>query len=102
MIPVMPSATDIVACTTDAVLLQLMGQAAIPLHILWLESRLPMRLPRRVVLGVLLRPFVCRVMFDDPRTEVPMPGGSGTRVIQTGQPEATLEYWPSAGQGRAV
>ncbi|CAM3470525.1 SCP2 domain-containing protein [Deinococcus saxicola] len=101
MIPAIPRAADLAACTSEAALLRMTGQCAIPLHITYLESCRPIRLPRRVTVGVLLRPRVCREMLDGPRQEPPTGPPPVMRVIRTGQPEPTLDLWPP-GQGRAV
>ncbi|CAM3664598.1 hypothetical protein [Deinococcus frigens] len=102
MIPAIPQAADLAACTTDAALLRMTGQGALPLLIVYHQSRLPIRLPRCVVVGIALRPLVCREFLDGTRTHVIGAPPPVMHVINTGVPESTLEYWPPAGRQQAV
>lgn len=102
MIPDIPRAADLAACTTEAALLRMAGQGALPLLIVYHQSRRPIRLPRCVLVGVLLRPRACREMLDGPRQQPPTGPPPEMRVIRTGQPEPALDLWPPARHGRAI
>jgi hypothetical protein len=81
---------------TDAKFLQTVGQGALPLLIVYLESRRPIRLPRRVVLiGISLRWLVCMELLGGLRPSVRLvvePPRVVARIVQGYE----LAFWPGS------
>lgn len=79
---------------SDAKFLHIVGQRGLPLLVVYLESRRPIRRPGRVLVSVLLRPLVCMDFWDGCVVRIvgqpePVPG-----VLKTGEAEMRLEFWP--------
>lgn len=80
---------------TDAQFLQTVGQDGVPLLIVYLESRRPVRLPRRVLLSVGLRWGMCMELLGGLLPSVRLVGEPPPRVVARivlGSDE--LEFWP--------
>ncbi|OLV20203.1 hypothetical protein [Deinococcus marmoris] len=101
MIPAIPRAVALLACTCDAELLRAVGQGAVPLHVVYLESRRPICLPRRVVIGAWLRPLVCMPFLDGVSVRVVGEPPPQMMQINTGREHPGLEFWPPRPQGAA-
>lgn len=103
MIPVIPRAAHLATCTSEAALLRMTAQGALPLLIVYHQSRLPVRLPRWVVLGVLLRLLMAAELLDGLQKRCRIvgqpPPALGT-LLQLRSIDLTPKPW--TGQGRAV
>ncbi|GGO22077.1 hypothetical protein [Deinococcus humi] len=98
--PSLPRPADLAACTTDAALLQLTGQGALPLLMVYQQSRRPRHLPCRILLGLGLRSLVSGDLLDNARIHIKGDPPPVMRVLRTALPEATLEFWPPARRRR--
>lgn len=101
MIPIIPRAVALLSCTTDAELLHAVGQGAVALHVVYLESMRPIRLPRRVVLSVWLRPLTCMPFLDGAQVRVTGQPPPQMTVMQTTRTEPLPELWPPRPRGAA-
>lgn len=101
MIPAIPRAVFLLDCTSDAELLRAVGQGAVPLTIVYLESQRPVRLPLRVVLGAWLRPLVCVPFLDSACVRVTGEPPPQMAVFNTPQPVPPPAFWPFAATGAA-
>lgn len=101
MIPPIPRAVALLSCTTDAELLHAVGQCAVPLHVVYLESQRPIRLPRQVVLGAWLRPLACLPFLDGAQVRVTGQPPPQMTVMNTTRTEPLPELWPPRRSGAA-
>jgi hypothetical protein len=96
--PSLPRPADLAACTTDAALLQLTGQGALPLLMVYQQSRRPRRLPCRILLGLGLLSLMSGDLLDGARIHITGDPPPVMHVLRTALPEPPLEFWPPAEQ----